>query len=249
MKILPRDVVDSIVSVDFKTKLQDITRRQKLLIDQAGKLEMETTLVMIGLEPLTDFIGNIERELTVPNLRAKEIAQDVSESIFKPIRESLRKVNEDMETAGSGEDTGGVEIQQATGAEVSQGKTTEKEIGLVQENPDMSRNQILNEIENPHLIGQTITENPSREIETLDEVPFQQDIKINRAVNQATAAESAMPAKQETSVPRLNVLETKMAGMTITPQRVVNAEPEVKLPPIEKKRPTSGVDPYREPIA
>lgn len=239
MKILPKDVVDSIVSVDYKTKLQEITRRQKLLIDQAGKLEMETTLVMIGLEPLTDFIGNIERELAVSSLRAKEIAQDVSENIFKPIRESLRKVNEDMEAAEAGEDTGGVEIEQKTEAEVSRNSISEKEIAPVRSAPDMSRNQILNEIENPELIGQVVAENPSREIETLEEVPYQQDIKINRAEE----------IKTEAPAPRLNVLETKMAGMTITPQRVVDAAPEVKLPPIEKKRPTSGVDPYREPIA
>jgi hypothetical protein len=41
-----------------------------------------------------------------------------------------------------------------------------------------------------------------------------------------------------------------MAGMTITTQQIVEAVPENKLPPvIEKKRPSSGVDPYREAIS
>ena len=94
MKNLPKDVLAAITSVDYKTKLQEITQRQKLLIDQAAKLEMETTLVMIGLEPLADYVGNLQREMEIPIVRAKEISLDVSENIFKPIRESLRAMNE-----------------------------------------------------------------------------------------------------------------------------------------------------------
>ena len=60
MKNLPSDVREAILSVDYKIKLQEITKRQRLMIDQAGKLEMETTLVVIGLEPLADFVENIQ---------------------------------------------------------------------------------------------------------------------------------------------------------------------------------------------
>ena len=94
---IPTDVREAIISVDYKTKLVEITKRQRLLIDQAGKLEMETTLVMIGLEPLADFIANIQREMGLNTIRAKEVAMDVSENIFKPIRESLYKMNQENE--------------------------------------------------------------------------------------------------------------------------------------------------------
>lgn len=125
MKALPKDVVEAIVSVDYKTKLQEITKRQRLLIDQAGKLEMEVTLIMIGLEPLADFIPNIQRELEVNALRAKDIAVDVSENIFKPIRDSLQKMNAEVEEE-------------------------EKPAKLTNSNAvDLNRDQILSEIENP----------------------------------------------------------------------------------------------------
>lgn len=207
MQKLPKDVLAAIVSVDYKKKLQEITQRQRLLIDQAGKLEMETTLVMIGLEPLADYVANIEREIEVSTIRAKEISLDVSENIFKPIRESLRKMNEEAEMEA------------------------EEEIDV-----HPSRDQILNEIEDPSLIGKetnTVEINPKREVETLDEIPYQQDIR-------------STPEKTET--PKPNLLETKMGGMTITSQKIVEATPEIKLPPIEKKRPSSGIDPYREEI-
>lgn len=204
MKKLPKDIIAAIVSVDFKSKLQEITTRQKLLIDQAGKLEMETTLVMIGLEPLADYVSNLQREMGLNIVRAKEIAMDVSEHIFKPIRESLKKMNE--------------------------GEEEEEKIEAPKDEPagELNRDQILNEIENPKPNRQTTTvmQPEERGLETLAEVPFQQDIKP----------------------PLPNLIETKLGGITITTQQVVNAAPEQKLPEIEKKRPSSGADPYREPL-
>src|ERR1035437_9028794 len=93
MKNIPEDVALAIISVEYQAKLQEVVKRQKLLIDQAGKLEMETTLVMIGLEPLADYAGNLQRELSLPMVRAKDIAMDVSEHIFKPVRDSLQAMN------------------------------------------------------------------------------------------------------------------------------------------------------------
>jgi len=203
LKTLPKDVKEAIISVDYKTKLQEITQRQKLLIDQAGKLEMETTLVMIGLEPLADFVGNIEREMNVPALRAKDIAMDVSENIFKPIRMSLQKMNE----AVAGEE----EVEEPAAPRF----TDTNEINL-------NRDQILSEIENPV---------PNRQPATL------------------TSSEIEIPPKQEVEVkPVQNLMESKLSDITITTKQIVNAVPEVKLPEI-KKRPSSGIDPYRESLS
>ncbi len=207
---LPENIQTAIVSAEYRTKLQEITQRQKLLIDQAGKLEMETTLVMIGLEPLADFVANIQRELELPILRAKEIATDVSENIFKPIRESLRAINEAVEN----ED----EVREMS-------ETIERTAELHKEE-NLNRDQILNEIEDPSIIGS------GRQLETLAERPYQQDIKA--PVNE---------------VPKPNLMETKMSDMVITTQQIVDAKPEVKLPPTtEKKRPDRGFDPYREEV-
>jgi len=258
LKKLPKNVVDAIVSVDYKTKLQEITRRQKLLIDQAGKLEMETTLVMIGLEPLADFIANLQRELSLPIMRAKEVASDVSESIFKPIRDSLYAMNQEIEN-----DTENEEVPE----EKKPFEPLATHLSTNSNDPDLNREQILREIEDPSLIDETektksvspdleskiiinkpkptpvsvindklpvVEDSSAREIETLDEIPYQQDIKI----------------KPTTSLnPNIDLVQQKMSGPTITSQQIVEAKPEVKLPSIEKKRPSSGIDPYREAIS
>lgn len=150
MKKLPKDVVEAIVSVDYKKKLQEITVKQKLLIDSAGKLEMETTLVMIGLEPLADYVGNLQREMGLSVVRAKEIALDVSENIFKPIRESLKKMNETVENEEGAEEA---TAEPVISAEVN-----------------LNRDQILNEIENPvpnRPVSTGIEVRPPQELETL----------------------------------------------------------------------------------
>ncbi len=236
LKLLPKNVKEAIVSVDYKTKLQEITQKQKLLIDQAGKLEMETTLVMIGLEPLADYIANIQRELGVTSVKAQEIARDVSESIFKPIRDSLYAMNQDNEE-GEGENTEEKGVIQ-TESRLTGPRSTDSN------DSDLNRDQILNEIENPSLIGNTLNNfqkmavNTTREIETLDEVPYQQDIKV---VDEPKVAKTEPEATK-------SILESKLSGITISSQRVVEAEPEHKLPEIEKRRPFGGVDPYREEI-
>jgi len=94
---LPTNIRDAILSVDYRSKLQTITKNNKLMIDQAGKLEMETMLVMLGLEPLTDYTDNLVKNAGLSKNQAIAIAHDVNELIFKNIRESLKKINEEAE--------------------------------------------------------------------------------------------------------------------------------------------------------
>ena len=221
MKKLPEDVKQAIISVDYKTKLQEITKRQKLLIDQAGKLEMETTLVMIGLEPLSDYMDNLQREMDLPPVRAKEVAMDVDENIFKPIRISLQKMNEGT---------------------VSEEKASAK--AMTDEETDLDRNQVLNEIENPKTI-----KDGDRSMNFKQEAPKQV----------GTTAIEIKPIQEIKTIPgqgvkdvarsvSTDILTTKMSGATTISQQVVEVKPEIKLPEI-KKRPTGGVDPYRESLS
>jgi restriction endonuclease len=221
MKKLPEDVKQAIISVDYKTRLQEITQRQKLLIDKAWKLEMETTLVMIGLEPITDYIDNLQREMELPLVRAREVAMDVDEHIFKPIRVSLQKMNEELKSAEE---------------KVPNGATASEEI-------DLDRNQVLNEIENPGMIR-----DGNQSMNFKPEVPKQAKtttIEIKPAQEIET-----VPGQGVKDVARstdMDILTAKMTGATTTSQQIINTKPESKLPEI-KKRPFSGVDPYREEI-
>ncbi len=219
MKKLPADVKEAIISVDYQTKLAEIAKRHRLLIDQTGKLEMETTLVMIGLEPLSDYIDNLQTELDIPITRAQEIAVNVNEAIFKPIRSSL----EAMET---------VEEEDISAPKFTNSNET-----------SLNRDQILKEIEDPSLIDEgpkTVRTAPivhptNREQEESEKIPATEETQIE-----------IRPA-QEIQEANKGILQAKMSGNTITSQQIINASTEKKLPEI-KKKPTSSVDPYREPL-
>ncbi len=230
MKVLPKDLVNAIISVDYKTKLQEITKRQRLLIDQAGKLEMETTLVMIGLEPLADYTNNLQRELGVTSVRAREIAMDVSENIFKPIRSSLQKMNTEQEDEENFNGRNDIE-------------TTDKEQTIATET-DLDRDQILNEIENPSIIGQ-------------EKKIASEDLSIWTPKEIETLPGQEVREVKNIPVIKPDLVQAKMTGTTFAPKQVVDIKSDSKLPEIparpsaeggEKKRPSSGVDPYREEI-
>jgi hypothetical protein len=230
MKKLPEDVRQAIISVDYKTRLQEITQRQKLLIDKASKLEMETTLVMIGLEPLADYIDNLQRELEIPLVRAKEIATDVNKNIFQTIRGSLQAMNEESGTS--------IPNKELKENYVGWGNVKNEEGEI-----DLDRNQVLNEIENPEMIrdgNQSMNfkpEAPKQAGTTAIEIKPAQEIET-------------IPGQGVKDVARstdMDILTAKMTGATTTSQQIINTKPESKLPEI-KKRPFSGVDPYREEI-
>lgn len=234
MKSLPRDVVEAIVSVDYKTKLQEIAKRQRLLIDQTGKLEMETTLVMIGLEPLADFIENLQRELVLSVIRAKEVAMDVSENIFKPIRESLRAMNGREEVVEKGEE----EETEAPAPKFTNSNET-----------SLNRDQILKEIEDPSLIDSSINKANKQTEKAENKIEIKKTAELEIRPNQELNTVPGETVRDITKEPTVNIWEAKMSGPTITPQEIVQAKAETKLPEIgDKKRPSSGIDPYREPL-
>ncbi len=240
MKILPVDVKTAIISVDYKTKLEEITKRQRLMIDQAGKLEMETTLVMIGLEPLADYMDNIERELDVNNMRAKDIAMDVSEHIFKPIRESLQKMNDDLEKETGDEEIIAEEKTGGMGEEVTFTNNNEE---------NLNRDQILNEIENPipNRQATVIEEKIKEEKVVTEEVANKIEIRPLQAIEIRENKELNTVPGEVVKDNVVNILETKMSGTTVTNKQNIEVKPEIKLPEITEKKVASS-DPYREAI-
>ena len=91
---LPPAVRSAITSADLRPKLQRIGQKYQLHIDQAGSLEDETTLVMMGFSDPAEFPDTLAKELGVSAEIAEQIAEDVSGEIFMPIRESMRAFTE-----------------------------------------------------------------------------------------------------------------------------------------------------------
>lgn len=87
---LPEDVRNAVLSADLPAQLQEIGRRNNLHIDQIGKLQDETMLVMLGFFGLDQFDEQLTEQLGISPEAATALAQDVSTTIFVPIRESMK---------------------------------------------------------------------------------------------------------------------------------------------------------------
>lgn len=96
---LPSDIQEALVSVEVGNILEEIGKKHRLHVDQAGELYDETGLVMFGITHPKDYIRNLQTRLKTDADTAKKIAIDVNEQIFRPIRESLKKIHGVEESA------------------------------------------------------------------------------------------------------------------------------------------------------
>ena len=90
MEELPADVRQAILSAELEKKVQAIGGKHRLHINQIGKLEDETLLVMLAFSDPAEFADNLAKQLQVPQEQAEAIAGDVSNEIFVSIRKSMQ---------------------------------------------------------------------------------------------------------------------------------------------------------------
>ena len=100
-KRLPFDLKKAIVSSETRQHIQAVVEKHQLNSDQAADLETEIAIVLLGLRSPADFIVNVKNALNVPAEKARAIADDINTEIFRPIRESLKKIHGISETPTS----------------------------------------------------------------------------------------------------------------------------------------------------
>ena len=90
---LPEDLKDAIFGLEMNEIVEKIGRENHLNIEQIGDLANETGMVMLGVTHPNEFIGNLADRLEVDKEKARAIAGEINEQVFKKVRESLRKIH------------------------------------------------------------------------------------------------------------------------------------------------------------
>jgi len=216
---IPEDVRAAISSIRVVEQLQEIGKKHRLHIDKIDVLFDEAGAVMLGLTHPRDFIGKLAQKLDIDKEKAKKIAQNVNEEIFKPIRKSLKKIHRIAE---------GQPIQPTTKPEVP----TPEGVGLPADLPvrgtQAEASAQAGKIQPPIIKPQI----PHREApEKLDKEKVLKEIEKEPAFAKATAGEEEK-----------DIVEEKLKGAF----RIPREESEHKEIPEEKKE-YKKVDPYREP--
>lgn len=234
-KKIPQDIQDAILAVDLRSKMQFITKKNNLHIDQAGALENEAVFVLLGLEHPNDLIANLAKHVEVSEEKAEAIAEDLNREIFLKVRESLKKIFKEKE------------------------EEENNLLGKTEEN--LNREDILREIEDkehhnlpladktehhleiplPNEIVNLETKRPS------DEIVIKRPVEIN--IESEQVPKKPFESKDEAlrTMPK-DIIKAKMGGTVSVPKETIEIKdavpsPKVKMPEVSKK-----IDPYREKI-
>lgn len=92
---LPEDVQQAVTSADVGQRIQKLGAKHSLHVDQIGALGDETYMVMLGFTDPAEFDDTLTSQLNIPKEKAEALAQDVSNEIFMPIRESMQEFMEE----------------------------------------------------------------------------------------------------------------------------------------------------------
>lgn len=90
---LPEDLKEAIFSVEMSSVVEKIGKEYQLNIEQIGDLANETGMVMLGVTHPDEFISSLSERLEVDKEKSSSIAHKVNDQIFKPVRDSLRKIH------------------------------------------------------------------------------------------------------------------------------------------------------------
>ena len=150
---LPEDLKDAIFGLEMNEIVERIGRENQLNIEQIGDLANETGMVMLGVTHPNEFIGNLTERLEVDKEKARAIAGEINEQVFKKVRESLRKIHNMRE-----------EAEEEKVADVGHSVSNITEI--------VNRSDILKEIEKDHS-----QENLVPDIMKGDTNPFEEKMK------------------------------------------------------------------------
>lgn len=141
---LPAELQNALTDSDISTKVRTIANKHNLHIDKISMLELDVMLVLLGIEPVSEFVNSISKQLQVPQSEAESIAADVHDSIFHSVTDALRGVETEMKELDEQEAN-----QPATSSTMNTSFTTPMKHGLDDIGQLESHAEILHAIENP----------------------------------------------------------------------------------------------------
>lgn len=93
LNTLPEAVRGAIISAELSKHVQELAKRHQLHLDQAGALENEVLLAMLGFYPQEEFTQKLRTNVQITADQAQALANDVNEEIFKPAREATLRAS------------------------------------------------------------------------------------------------------------------------------------------------------------
>ena len=238
-ELLPSELQNAITSSEYQTKLFEIAKIHKLTFEKLGQLEMETTMVLLGMTPPDEYRTDLVEQIGLPEKDVDSIVHEINEQVFKPIRESLMKLyNKDEVETGEK-----INEKSISGQPVVARETEHKEpaqAGPTQE-PQTQTNKT-------QVIQQTPAENIPKPIAPTATTPADKVAELKKMVSQAAnPSQSAPKSSEPLSTARMSISEIIKKAGDMKPQLSegtpkstpveLNSEKEVMVSKMEAGKP------------
>lgn len=82
---LPKNLQDFFADMNWLNTLQEINTKYNLSPEQVETLSTETTLALLDIVPMEDYVKILEQELKIPDDKKDEFFSELNEKIFKDI--------------------------------------------------------------------------------------------------------------------------------------------------------------------
>src|SRR3989344_2165392 len=82
---LPKEVQEAINSLDWRGIAEEIGKKYKLNESEINDFQVETLLILVGLEEAEFYVRNIENNVGTSKDEAEKISREAFERIFIPI--------------------------------------------------------------------------------------------------------------------------------------------------------------------
>jgi len=89
IKTAPQEIRKLLAEGRWTSVVQEIAKKNNFSADQTTSFENETLFVLIALELKRDFKENIKKELSIPDILARDIADEIGEKVFKEVNDFL----------------------------------------------------------------------------------------------------------------------------------------------------------------
>ncbi len=90
--LLPEELQKVIMGSNYQQQLFDIAKTHKMTFEELGTLELETTMVLLGMTRPENFRDEIQSELKKNDLETDTLVKDINEKVFAPVQGALERV-------------------------------------------------------------------------------------------------------------------------------------------------------------
>lgn len=98
-ELLPEEIQQAIMDDNYQMQLFEIAKANKITYEQLSYLEMQTTMVLLGMLPPDEYRDELQVALKKNDPEIDVIVREVNEKVFAPIRASIQKIYAVQNTA------------------------------------------------------------------------------------------------------------------------------------------------------